>query len=83
MRWRAGLKFNSLASHTQMLAGVALSTTVLGVYFALAGPMKGHSHIGSPPTDAVCPRDTYGYKAKPLAACGADGFAVFARAARS
>jgi len=44
--------------------------------------MEGHSHIGSTPTDAVCPRDTYGYKAKPLAARSTDGFAVCARAAR-
>ena len=53
---------------------VALSTAVRSVYFILAGPREDRSgNIGPTP---MCPRDTYGYKAKPLAARSADGFAV-------
>jgi len=33
-------------------------------------------YIGPTPTDAVCPRGTYGDNAKPLAARSTDGFAV-------
>ena len=49
-----------------MLADVASSTTVLDVYLPLVGPTEDRScNIGPTPSDAVCPRDTYGDKAKP------------------
>ena len=42
-----------------MLADVALSTAVRGVYFTLAGPMEDRSvNIGPTPIDAVCPLGT-------------------------
>jgi hypothetical protein len=40
------------------------------------GRTKGGPLQRPTPTDAVCPRDTSGDKAKPLAARSADGFAV-------
>jgi hypothetical protein len=52
----------TLAS-SQMLAGVALSTVVRGVYLAPVGPGEDRSQRPTP-TDAVCPRDTYGDEGK-------------------
>jgi hypothetical protein len=39
---------NPLASHTQILAGVALSTTVRDVYFPLVGPTEDRSSVRHP-----------------------------------
>jgi hypothetical protein len=42
------------SKNIRIQSGVALSKALRSVYFTLAGPTEGHSHIGPTPIDAAC-----------------------------